>query len=255
MRDDTLERRAAAWTAAMALTITMGMAAAAAGQTADQPAGQPLAATGAETGAIAAQVRRGAVPAPQPGAHGWGAWELRPFGELAVDAFSAKNSFDAVTGSSIGFFYGGGIDLSLGRHLLVIAGVTHYQKTGERAFVYNGESFRLGVPLRLSVTPLSVNLAYRLRGRFRPYVGGGVSAVLYRETSDYSSTGEDVSTTGTGFQAVGGLEIPLARRLSLAVEGQYQSIRGVLGDSGVSQAFGEKDLGGASARVRLIFGK
>jgi opacity protein-like surface antigen len=255
MRDDTFERRVRTWTGAVVLACAMGMAAGAAAQTGGQPAGASLAASLELSGTSAAQVRRTPVPPPQAGAGGWGAWELRPFGELAIEVFSAKNSFEAVTGSSAGIFYGGGIDLSVGRHLLVIGSVTHYQKTGEGAFVYNGQSFPMGVPLRLSITPLSVNLAYRFRGRFRPYVGGGVSAVLYRETSDYSSTGEDVSSTGTGVQAVGGLEIPLARRLSLAVEGQYQSVRGVLGDNGVSQAFGEKDLGGASARVRLIFGK
>jgi opacity protein-like surface antigen len=253
MREDTPRRRAAV--AVVAALVTLASAAVAAGQ----PAGDALAVPAgiAAWQAAAAQVRRGPAPAPEIGARGWGAWKIRLFGEVDVQAFSASHSFDAITGSSAGLFYGGGVDLSIGRRLLVVASVTHFQKTGERAFVYNGEAFPLGVPLRLSVTPITASLAYRFAGtrRLRPYVGAGVGVVLYRETSDYSGPGEDVSTSGTAVQAIGGVEIPIARRLSLAVEGRYQSVRGILGDQGVSQAFGEKDLGGASLGVRLIVGK
>jgi opacity protein-like surface antigen len=253
MREDTPRRRAAV--VVVAAMVTLASAAWAAGQPADNPLAVPAGVTAWD--AAPSQVRRGPAPAPETGARGWGAWKIRPFGELDLQAFSASNSFDAVTGSATGVFYGGGVDLTIGRRLLVVASVTRFEKTGERAFVYNGEAFPLGVPLRLSVTPITASLAYRFAGtrRLRPYVGAGVGVALYRETSDYSGTGEDVSTSGTAFQAIGGVEIPIARRLSLAVEGRYQSVRGILGDQGVSQAFGEKDLGGASVGVRLIVGK
>jgi opacity protein-like surface antigen len=197
-----------------------------------------------------------ARPLAGTGARGWGALQLRPFGEAAFQSFTARQSFKAIFSSSTGFLFGGGVDLALARSLRLSVGVTHFQKTGERAFAFNGEAFQLGVPDRVSMTPITINLVYRFKAkRFTPYVGGGAGAVVYRETADFAEAGDNISKTGSAFQALAGVEFPMTRGISAALEGQYQGVRGILGDTGVSQAFSEKDLGGASVRVRLIFGR
>jgi opacity protein-like surface antigen len=181
---------------------------------------------------------------------------LRPFGEVAFAAFSATQSFKAIFGNSTGIFYGGGVDMKLARALRLAVSVTHFQKTGERAFAYNGESFPMGIAERVSMTPVTFSVTYRFGGKgFTPYVGGGAGAVVYRETSDLGEASEDVSKTGTAFQALAGVEFPLGGSLSLGLEGQYQGVTGILGDNGVSQSFGEKDAGGFSVRARVIFGR
>lgn len=235
------------------------------------PAGRKLDPTGPDSGYIevksVAVAGPGGTPVPVsagrpaaplgPGAQGWGSLQLRPFGEFAFQAFTAKQSFDAIFGSSTALFYGGGVDLSVARTLRVAVSVTHFQKTGERAFAFNGQSFQLGIPDRVSITPVTFNLVYRFVGskRFTPYLGGGAGAVIYSETADFAQASDNVSKTGTAFQVVGGVEFPLGSHLSLALEGQYQSVGGVLGDTGVSQSFNESDLGGTSVRVRVLFGK
>ena len=217
---------------------------------------------GGATGVGGGPVAPGQAPAPaaaaaaRAGAQGWGAIRLRPFGEFAFQTFTASQSFKAIFGSSTGFFYGGGVDMALSRSLGLGVAITHFQKTGERAFAYNGESFPLGVAERVSMTPITFNVTYRFAQKgFTPYVGGGAGAVVYRETSDFANADENVSKTGTAFQVLGGVEFPLGQHLSAAVEGQYQGVTGILGDTGVSQVFNETDLGGFSIRARLIFGK
>lgn len=197
------------------------------------------------------------VPATAQAAAREGGVRLRGFGELAVQRFTASESFDAIFGSPTGVFYGGGVDLRFGRHLFAAMGVTHFRKTGERAFAYDGEAFPLGIEDRVTITPLVVNVGYRFGrvGRFTPYVAGGGGVVFYRETAEAAVSGDNVSKTGGAFQGVGGVEVALGRRLALAVEGQYQSVRGILGSQGVSEAFNEKDLGGASARVKFLVGR
>jgi opacity protein-like surface antigen len=220
-----------------------------------QAAAVAVAGPGASPG-IAARPGGGTGQSPKAPAGAAARWQPRLYGVLAAQSFTAKSSFSGIFGSSTGVFFGGGLDLSVGRNLLVMLGVTYFQKTGQRAFAYNGQVFQLGIADRISITPFDLDVVYRFRNvkHVVPYIGAGIGAVLYRETSDNSGAGDDVSTTGTGFQVLGGVEWPVARRLSIAVEGQYQGVRGVLGTTGISQSLNEHDLGGISARVRLIFG-
>jgi opacity protein-like surface antigen len=212
---------------------------------------------GAATGQMGTAVGRpAAATKPQPGAQGWGSLQLRPFGEVAFETFTASQSFKAIFGNSNGFFYGGGVDMAVSRALRFAVSITHFQKTGERAFAYNGQSYQLGIADRVSMTPIAFNVTYRFAGkRFTPYVGGGAGAVVYRETSDLANASDDLSATGTAFQVLGGVEFPLSGSLSLGVEAQYQGVTGILGDTGVSQVFNETDAGGFSVRARIIFGK
>jgi hypothetical protein len=62
--------------------------------------------------------------------------------------FSATESFDAILGESSGPIFGGGARIGLPwGGLFVDVGAWRFHREGERAFVYNDEVFRLGIPV------------------------------------------------------------------------------------------------------------
>ena len=72
--------------------------------------------------------------------------EFRPFAVFAVERFTASTTFDANLGSSFQPLWGGGVEISTRRHVFVDFTVTRLSRTGEQAFVNNGQVFRLGIP-------------------------------------------------------------------------------------------------------------
>src|SRR5581483_10900038 len=112
-------------------------------------------------------------------------------------------------------------------------------KKGERAFRLNGQTFKLGVPLRATEVPLEFTAGYRFRKRAHvvPYVGAGFGNYQYTETSDFADPGDNVDTSHLGLVAVGGVEGLVHRSwLRLAVDVQYTHVPGILGTGGISAA-------------------
>lgn len=178
----------------------------------------------------------------------------RIYGEAAYEWFTAKNSFDAVFGSPTGLFYGGGAEVIYRGKFFAQLGVTHFQASGERVMVFNGEVFPLGLDVDVSITPITLNVGYRFQQkRFTPYLGGGVGLYMYSEKS-YDSEA-NVSKSPLSYQVLGGLEFPVSRSIALAGEVQYQAAPGILGKGGASEQFGETDAGGFSVRLKVLFGK
>lgn len=185
---------------------------------------------------------------------------LRPFVLLSGEQMSAKHTFEAVLGSSFQPFYGGGLELALGNGLFVDVAASRFKKNGQRAFYFNNEAFRLGIPLTATITPFEVTGGYRflrVARRIIPYAGVGFGNYSYKETSAFADTtaGENVDTSHGGYLVVGGAEFRLHRWIGAAVDAQYTHVNGILGDSGVSKEAGEKDLGGTAVRVRVIVGR
>jgi hypothetical protein len=89
----------------------------------------------------------------------------------------------------------------------------------------------------------------------RPYVALGIGSYSYQETSQFSQAGDDVDTRHVGFVANGGAEFRLQRWVGLAVDLQYSHVPGILGTGGVSQQAAESDLGGVTARIKLVVGR
>jgi opacity protein-like surface antigen len=171
-----------------------------------------------------------------------------------LDALAAQKSFDAVLGTSNLKGFGGGVDvLNVWKGLFVRAVVTHARKQGNRAFVFNGEAIPLDVPITVSMTPVEIDGGWRFltASRVMPYVGGGLLVIQYSEKSTFASSDENVSQTNRGVIAFGGVEVALSRWLMTGVEAQYRRVPNALGAAGVSQDFGETDLGGFTARVLL----
>lgn len=92
-------------------------------------------------------------------------------------------------------------------------------------------------------------------GGVKPYVGGGIGIVKYKETSEFAGAGDNVDDSFTSYHALGGLEIPLWKWLGAAVEANYRWVPDALGKGGASQEFGEEDLGGPSVRFKLTIGR
>jgi opacity protein-like surface antigen len=91
-------------------------------------------------------------------------------------------------------------------------------------------------------------------GRVIPYVGAGMSYVSYEETAPFAIDGDDVSDSSTGAAFLGGVEVSVTRLLRVGGEFGYRAVNGVLGMGGVSSAFGEDQLGGFAAALRVSVG-
>jgi len=175
----------------------------------------------------------------------------------SVESFSATNTFSAVFGQSRQPFFGGGLDVVFGGRVFVDATASRFRKTGERAFLYKGEAFRLGLPLTAELTPFEIAGGYRFRksGLIIPYAGAGFGTYRYKETSPSSDRGENVDVRHTGTMLLGGVEVRLHRWIGVGVDAQYTHIPGVFGTGGLSKDAGEDDLGGVAARFKVVVGR
>jgi opacity protein-like surface antigen len=174
--------------------------------------------------------------------------------------FAAAESFEAVLGSRSGAMFGAGGEARWRGGLFAGARVSRFQESGTRVFVHQGEVFDLRIPSTVTIIPIEVVAGYRFvprRGRLVPYAGGGVGWHRYEERGDFAGSGENVRDTFTGYHVLGGVEWRTSRLIGVAGEAQWTTVPDALGQhpDSVSAAFGEKDLGGAGFRVRVIIGR
>jgi len=181
---------------------------------------------------------------------------IRGYGEGAYQWFTANDSFKAIFDTPGGFFYGGGAQVYFGP-IYVDVGVSRFEKTGERAFVFEGDVHRVGIPDRITMTPVVVTAGYRFPANARtvPYVGGGVGTLEFEETSDFADPGEDVSERFTSYHAVAGVEYAATRWLFVSGELRHAAVPDALGAPGISAEFDESDLGGLSVAVKVLIGR
>jgi hypothetical protein len=184
--------------------------------------------------------------------------QIRAFGSTSTTWFTASSTFKAVLGKSSGQDVGGGLNITQGPGYLEI-GARRFSQSGERVFVTDsGQVFPLGIPAKVTMTPLDVTAGWRFRPRFGrviPHVGLGYTRMTYEETSDFADEDEDVSESFNGFHVLGGVEVRVARWVGLAGEVVRTSVADAIGAGGASQAFDENDLGGTSIRVKLVIGR
>ena len=186
--------------------------------------------------------------------------EIGGYGMVGVMNFTAADSFEVILGSPSGMMFGGGarVGLPLGG-LFVDVGAWRFRGEGERAFVFQGETFELGIPVEVYITPLEFTAGWQFRFRaapkFRPYVGGGFSSYGYKETSEFATDAENADDRFSGYHVLGGAEYRISKYVSLAGEGVWATVPDALGESGVSATFNETDLGGTSFRFKIIIGR
>jgi hypothetical protein len=179
---------------------------------------------------------------------------------LATDqSFAANTTFKAAFGKSVEPFFGGGLQVAMANGVFVEFGISRFKKNGQRAFINNGQTFELGIPLTATITPLELSAGYRFfasgSSRFIPYAAAGIGRYGYREESDFANAGDNVDTHHSGYLAVGGVEIRVHHWVGVAVDAQYTHITGILGAGGVSKDAGESDLGGIAGRFRVLIGR
>jgi outer membrane protein W len=184
--------------------------------------------------------------------------DVRPFVQLTAERYRASTTFNAVFETNTVPAWGAGVAFVVRRRVFVDVAVSRMSKSGQRAFVSNGEAFRLAIPLRVTSTPVEISGGYRFgsrRSRVVPYVGLGVGSYSYRETSDFSAPGEDVDARHAGVLVLGGVEFRLSRWVGISGDAQYTRVPGILGQAGISKDLNENDLGGLAGRLRVILGR
>ena len=114
--------------------------------------------------------------------------------------------------------------------------------------------FRLGHPLTVRIIPAYGLVGFRfLQGAsLRPYIGVGGGATSYNEESEVA--GEIFTSTATkaSGHAVAGLDFGRGA-FRIGGEVMYSPAPNAIGFDGVSEVYGEDDIGGLSAVVRISF--
>ena len=183
---------------------------------------------------------------------------------LTAGRFSAtaKDSFEAILDTTSATEIGGGAQIAWRsgrlRGVFVEVDASRVEETGERAFVHQGEVFRLGIPLTIGLKPLEITGGYRFNTRRQTrggpvespiayFAGGGIGSLGYREVDDDGVLAERF----TSYHVMGGADVTVVRHLQIGAEARYRWVPDALGIGGVSEAFNETDLGGPSFRVRI----
>ena len=177
--------------------------------------------------------------------------------ELQAGYFSmtATKSAEAVFDSSGGFTWGGAARYSFDLGIYLSGGVRTFSKDGERVFVAGATDpvNKLGFPLSIRITPYFLNLGYRLGqgSLIVPYGGVGGSITSFREESSVAGISYDQSETKTGFHVVGGVEVGRGR-FRFGGEAAWSTVPNAVSVGGVSEIYGEDDLGGWSIVGKLV---
>jgi hypothetical protein len=177
-----------------------------------------------------------------------------------LDLTNARRSAQAVFGGASGGFTGGGaLRYTFGRGFFASAGARYFERTGERVYVADMTSpvFRLGHPLKVRMIPMYALVGYRLERRrglpLVPYIGLGGGATAYHEESEIGGLTEGAvdQTKGAGYGVLG-LEYGRGA-VRFGVEMTYALVPESAGLAGVSQVYGEDDLGGFTVVGKLTF--
>jgi hypothetical protein len=186
-------------------------------------------------------------------------FSFRPFVMGSEEAFAAVETFKGTFGQSYEPFFGGGLQVVFNGKYYVEVNASRFKKTGQRAFLNNGETFGLGIAQTVTITPLEVLVGYRFKPRqmprVRPYVAGGLAWYAYQQVSDFVDPADNVDTQHAGFAGQAGVEFRLHRWVGISGDVDFTHVGGIIGQGGISKDAGENDLGGVAARLRLIIGR
>jgi hypothetical protein len=180
----------------------------------------------------------------------------RAFFVAEITALSASETFEAVSGSSVMNSLGGGGEvLNLWRKAFARVAVTSGSQTGSRGYFIGGEQLPVEIPVEVRITNFELGGGWRQYLKKHPniafYGGGGLVIANYRESSDFAEAGEDSALAFNGYSVFGGVEVAIWKWVIGGVEGHYRSVPDALGETGLSNAYGDSNLGGASIRVLI----
>jgi opacity protein-like surface antigen len=198
----------------------------------------------------------GTLPGAPEAARPPGRLLIRGFAQTGGTLFAARDSFDTILGRPFGFQYGAGGQVVFPNGLFAQVSVDRFRETGSRVLVSGTQIFTLDLPARITVTPVLLSAGYRSasQSRYAPYVGAGIGWHSLTEDSPALVATDRISERKIGYHVLGGVELPLARWVSLAGEAQWAAVPKGLGETGVSAVFGEDDLGGTTFSFKFIVG-
>ena len=129
-----------------------------------------------------------------------------------------------------------------------------------RASFFNGHGFVQPVrTVNIEATPIDLGLSYDFNpaGRVSPYVGGGVSYMLFKSSADNTVLGETEPSRvkdEPGWYALIGVKGPLGGRIGFYLEGVYRQVEtDVQGDGLAAFDSISVDFAGAGAAAGLSF--
>jgi hypothetical protein len=187
------------------------------------------------------------------------AGEFAVEGQVGYLGLTASDSAQAVLGSTGGLTWGAAGRYTFYKSLYANVGFRTFSASGERVFVAGATDpvSKLGFPLSVRLTPVTFIVGYRFRDGelIVPYGGVGGSINLYSEESSVAGISYDESFSKAGFNLVGGVEIGRGR-FRFAAEAGWSTVPNAIGLGGVSEVYGEDDLGGWSVvgKVVVAFG-
>ncbi|MEQ1898391.1 MAG: hypothetical protein ABL971_13485 [Vicinamibacterales bacterium] len=179
------------------------------------------------------------------------------FADAGVDILHAVDSLHAIFNRNSAGSIGGGLRVVLPKGLFANVRASRLQMTGERTFLFEGQSYSLGVADTLTIIPIQVSVAVRtgrLGERAVPYMGGGVGWYRASEQSAFSDASETAERTSPGIHLMGGADVRLWKGLGLGGEVEWSHVPGGLAGTGVATSLQDTNLGGVSVRMRLLVG-
>ena len=175
-----------------------------------------------------------------------------------INQMAAKETFKAVVDSSTLMGFGAAVDITgLYQGLFARFAFATSSKEGSRVFVDDDDVVHsLNIPITVKMMPIDLGVGWRMGGVGRtksvtPYVGGGIVLLDFKETADIGEGDENVSERFNGFSIFGGVDFSAGKWLTVGVEGIYRTVPNAIGETGVSEHFGETDLGGLGVRFMI----
>ncbi len=179
------------------------------------------------------------------------------FGLFDYSTISAKQSFGAVFGKHTTTGPGVGVEATnIFKGLFVRIAGSQAKLSGERVVVFNGDVFKLGIPLTAEMTAIEFGGGWRFQSKYGasrvvPYAGASAITLKYIETSSFAESAENADESYRGFGVFGGVDVRLVKRVFAGLEGQYRSIKFTPAANSAADSFNETNLGGAVLRVRF----
>jgi hypothetical protein len=172
-----------------------------------------------------------------------------------ADMLAALESFGAAFGTRQMTAVGGGAEVDVWKHLFFRVAATRTERTGTRVFVDGPDVFDLHIPMTVTMTPFEAGGGWRFasRSRVTPYVGGAFVSLAYQQVSDFAEAGENVNERYGGGAVFGGVDIGVWKGLFVGGEAQFRHITVPDAGNTIMHEFGESDLGGLTARIRIGF--
>ena len=181
----------------------------------------------------------------------------RFFADAGVEMLHAVDSLHAVFDRNSAGSFGGGLRVVLPRGLFADVRAGRFQMTGERTFLFEGQSYPLGVADTLTVIPIQVSVAVRAGrpgARAVPYMGAGAGWYRASEQSAFSDASETAERTTPGIHLMGGADVRLWKRFGLGGEVEWSHVPSGLAGTGVATSLQDTNLGGVSVRMRVLVG-